>query len=144
MKTKTTAALVGVLALAAVGGGTAYALNQPEPVETPAAVSTETPAPEPTEPVPTAEPTPEATEPVATPTPEPTYTEAESDFLYGAHQVVAGYVALDDSQLLDYGHAICADLAAGTLIGDATSGISELPLGADSSYVGVAKAYLCP
>ena len=132
----TTAAAVVVLGGAAVGG---YALTtSPEPTATPAAVSTETPAP-------SESATPEATpsaEPVATSTPAPTYTEAESDFLYGARQVVNGYVVKTDAELLDAGYALCESLTEGA---DPTtiSPFPELPAGAAGSYVGVAESYLC-
>lgn len=109
MKTSTTAALVGVLALAAVGGGTAYALSQPEPVETPAAVSTETPAP--TEATPEAEPTPEATEAVETPTPEPTptveYTEGEAMLIHVTQTGDLADLALDDAAILEAAATAC-------------------------------------
>lgn len=113
MSTKTTtAAIAGVLALGAIGG-TAYALNQPEPTETPAAVSTETPAPENTvEPTPSAEPTPEATTPVATP--EPTYSAAEQSYI----DLLKQEAAVDglyptSSEVLAWGTYSCEQFAAG-------------------------------
>lgn len=77
--------------------------------------------------------TPEAsTEPVETPTVEPSeapetveptptveYTEAESEYLYGAHQVLSyRQIDLPDAELLTAGYAICDALEAGEQLSD--------------------------
>lgn len=148
MSTKTTAAVIaGVLALGAIGG-TAYALNQPQPTETPAAVSTETPAPENTvEPTPSVEPTPEVTEPVATPTPEPTtsantLTEQQSELVQVTQSGALAVLNLDAEQILTLGAEVCEGYAAGeTEFWVDVPGASQEQ---EHQFRANAKAHLCP
>lgn len=154
MSTKTTTAAIavaGVLALGAIGG-TAYALNQPEPAETPAAVSTETPAPENTvEPTPSVEPTPEATEPHATdapvtaapPSADGRPLEGEDAYLYYAGEMVRGFgYEITDADLLAAGAFACEqlDAGAGPFEIKPIDGITEQM---NAGVVSVAQDYLC-
>lgn len=118
MKTST-AVIAGVLALAFIGGGTAYAMtttdDQPEAV-----VQTETPAPEVTD-----EPAPAATEsaapedapaPEATPSdpPEAEYTDTEQDYISFVKQEAAvDGLYPTDAEALSWGTYSCEQFAAG-------------------------------
>ncbi|WP_345750119.1 hypothetical protein [Microbacterium rhizophilus] len=148
MKTSTIAALGAVLAVAAIGGGTAYALNQPEPVETPAAVATETPAPAETTPAPEATDTTEpaasagpSAEPVET-TPAPTYSAAEAELIRVTRVGDLRDLAVSDEQILAAAQTACevsaaADYAAsGDLPGATTEQAAQ--------FWSNARAHLCP
>lgn len=119
MKTAYKAFIASGVALAAVGGGTAYALTTAD-AEPTAVVQTETPAPEVSD-----EPTQEATEgvtpeeaptPEATPTdpPEVEHTNAEQDYI----AVMKQEAAVDglyptDAEVLSWGTYSCEQFAAG-------------------------------
>lgn len=108
MNTKTTAALIGgVAAVALIGGGTAYALNQPEQTTT---TATETPAPEATvEPTPSAEPTPEAT------TPASSHSDIEALYISYLHtnDTLATLEGVTDEEFLAGGYEFCERAQAG-------------------------------
>jgi hypothetical protein len=119
MKTST-AVISGIAALALIGGGTAYALStagEPAPVETPAAVITETPTPsaeatpdaaETPTPVDTSEPTPEPSETTSpAPVETPTHTEGEA-FLIRITQEDLPELSLTADQILEAASVVCA------------------------------------
>lgn len=123
MKTST-ALISGIAALALIGGGTAYALSraeQPAPIDTPAAIGTQTPAssdgatPEPavTRPTPTPFTTPPET---VAPIPGPTYSAEEDEYLDGAHRLVPKELGFSDDYLVAAGHEICQQHGSGLVL----------------------------
>lgn len=141
----------GIAAVALlVGGGTAYALSTadaPAPAETPAAVSTETPAPEVIETTPAEEPTPDATTPspvkVDSPSAEPVPQTREEEFLYYAGETVRGFgYTITDEELLRAGQYTCDQLTAGVSPFNITP-IEGAGEGTNGGFVTAAQKYLC-
>lgn len=111
----------GIGAVVLVGGGIWAATTLPASDEGTVTAVEETQAPtEAPDPVETATVEPDETvEPAPEETVTPEYSEAESEYLYGAHQVLSyRQIDLPDAELLTAGYAICDALEAGEQLSD--------------------------